>query len=245
MNKLENKTVLITGGSKGIGAQIAQTMAKEGAKVIINYNTDKANAEKIVSRIKEFGGKAIAIQADVTNKEAVKKLFTKSKEAFGPLTTLVNNAGIYKFESIESITENEFHNHFRTNVLSVFLTIQEALKHFDKNGGNIINISSIATVKATPMTSLYTATKNAVDGITNVLSQELGTKNIRINAILPGPTQTEGNQMNEEIKSFVIANTPLATIGKTTDVAQLAVFLASNESSFITGQKIGVSGGFA
>lgn len=244
MNKLENKIVLITGASKGIGSEIAKNMAKEGAKVIINYNNDKENAEKTVLKINEKGGNAIAIQADITNKANIETLFLKSKEKFGEITTLVNNAGVYKFEPIETITENEFHNHFNTNVLSVFLVIQEALKHFGENGGNIINISSIATVKATPMTSLYSATKSAVDAITNVLSKELGNKNIKINSILPGPTETEGNQMSQEIKEYVTSNTPLSKIGKKIDIAQLAVFLASDEASFITGQKIGVSGGF-
>ena len=244
MNKLENKVVLITGASKGIGAEIAKKIAKAGAKVIINYNTDKDGAEKVLLEIEKQGGEAISIHADVTKRENIEALFKKSKEAFGEITTLVNNAGVYKFEPVETITENEFHNHFNTNVLSVFLLIQEAMKHFDKTGGSIINIGSIATVKATPMTSLYSATKGATDAITTVLSKELGPKKIRINSILPGPTETEGNRMSEDIKSFVISNTPLNKIGETTNVAQLAVFLASNNASFITGQKIGVSGGF-
>ncbi|GGD12302.1 SDR family NAD(P)-dependent oxidoreductase [Hyunsoonleella pacifica] len=244
MKKLDDKVVLITGASKGIGAEIAKNMAKEGAKVIVNYNNDKVGAERVVLEIEKQGGKAIAINADVTNKEHIEVLFKKTKSIFGEITTLVNNAGVYKFEPIETITKDEFHNHFNTNVLSVFLLIQEAIKHFDNNGGNIINISSIATVKSTPFTSLYSASKGAIDSITNVLSQELGPKNIRINSILPGPTETEGNQMSQEIKSFVTSNTPLGKIGRTTDIAQLAVFLASNDASFITGQKIGVSGGF-
>nr|WP_240491753.1 SDR family oxidoreductase [Flavivirga aquatica] len=190
------------------------------------------------------GGVAIAIQADVTKSDDVKKLFTKSKEAFGEINILVNNAGTYKFEPIEMVTEKEFHNQFDTNVLSVLLTTQEAINYFEKNGGSIINISSVASVKATPMTSLYTATKSAVDGITRVLSKELGAKNIRINSILPGPTQTEGNPINTEMETFIIANTPLGRIGKTSDVSKLATFLASNDASWITGQKISISGGF-
>ena len=244
MKKLENKVVLVTGASKGIGAEIAKNMASAGAKVIVNYNSDKYGAEAVVLEIKEQGGEAVAIKADVTNKESVENLFKKSKEVFGNITTLVNNAGIYKFEPIGVVTEKEFHNHFNTNVLSVFLLIQEATKHFDEKGGHVINISSIATVKATPMAALYTASKSAVDAVTNVLSKELGGKNIRINSILPGPTETEGNQMSDDIRSFVIANTPLGKLGKTADVAKLAVFLASDDSLFITGQKIGVSGGF-
>lgn len=244
MNKLENKIVLVTGASKGIGAEIAKSMAKEGAKVIVNYNTDKVSAEKVVSEIKKLGGKAIPIKADITKKENVEILFNKSEEIFGKITTLVNNAGVYKFEPVEIVSEKEFYNHFSTNVLSVFLLTQEAIKHFDKKGGSIINISSIATVKATPMTSLYSATKAALDSITNVLSKELGPKNIRINSILPGPTETEGNQMNNDMKTFVISNTPLNKMGNKIDIADLAVFLASKNASFITGQKIGVSGGF-
>ncbi|WP_203258833.1 SDR family NAD(P)-dependent oxidoreductase [Hyunsoonleella ulvae] len=244
MKKLENKIALVTGASKGIGAEIAKNMAKEGAKVIVNYNTDKKGADKVVSEIKAQGGNAFSVQADVTKKDQIEMLFKTSNETFGRITTLINNAGVYKFEPIETITEDEFHNHFNTNVLSVFLLIQEAMKHFDENGGDIINISSIATVKPTPMTSLYSATKGAVDVLTHVLAQELGNKHIRVNAIQPGPTETEGNKMHKDVKAFVASNTPLGTIGTTTDVARLTVFLASHEASFITGQKIGVSGGF-
>ena len=244
MKKLENKVALITGASKGIGAAIAKNMAKEGAKVIVNYNTDEIGAQKIVSSIEEGGGVAVAIKANVSKFNEVKTLFEKAKHTFGPITTLVNNAGIYKFEPFEVITENEFHNHFNTNVLSVFLATQEAVLHFDTTGGNIINIGSVASVKATPMTSLYTATKSAVDAITNTLSKELGAKKIRVNSVLPGPTETEGNPINDDMKDYIIANTPLGGIGKTIDVAKLAVFLASDNASWITGQKISISGGF-
>lgn len=244
MNKLDNRVAIITGASKGIGAEIAKSMAKEGAKVIINYNSDNIGAEKVVAEIEKLGGKAIAIQANIANAEEVKNLFNKSKETFGEITTLVNNAGVYKFEPIDNVTENEFHNHFNVNVLSVFLTIQEAINQFENNGGCIINISSVASVKATPMASLYSATKGAVDAITRTLSKELGPKNIRVNSILPGPTETEGNQIGTEMKAFLIANTPLGRTGKTSDISQLAVFLASDDASWITGQKISVSGGF-
>ncbi len=244
MNKLENKVAIITGASKGIGAEIAKSMASEGAKAIINYNTDEIGAQKVVVEIEENGGKAIAIQANVANAKEVKSLFIKSKEVFGEITVLVNNAGIYKFEPIDSITENEFYNHFNVNVLSVFLSIQEAVNHFDDNGGCIINISSVASIKATPMASLYSATKGAVDAITRTLSKELGPKNIRINSILPGPTETEGNQIGTEMEAFIVANTPLGRTGKTSDISHLAVFLASDDASWITGQKISVSGGF-
>lgn len=244
MKRLEHKVALITGASKGIGATIAKKMASEGAKVIVNYHTDKVSAQNVVDEVKANGGDAIAIKADVSKATEVKNLFIKSKETFGSITTLVNNAGVYKFESIEAVSEEEFHNHFNTNVLSVFLSIQEAMPHFENKGGSIINISSVASVKATAMTSLYTATKSAVDGITKTLSKELGSKNIRINSILPGPTETEGNPINTDMKAYITANTPLGNVGKTTDISQLAVFLASEEASWITGQKISVSGGF-
>jgi 3-oxoacyl-[acyl-carrier protein] reductase/7-alpha-hydroxysteroid dehydrogenase len=244
MEKLENKVVLVTGASKGIGAQIAKNMAKEGAKVIVNFNTDRIGAEKVVSDILDKGGLALPIQADVSKRAGIQNLFKTIHEKFGKITTLVNNAGIYKFEPIAQVTESEFHNHFTTNVLSVFMLTQEAILQFDENGGNIINISSVATVKPTPMTSLYTATKGAVDGLTTVLAQELGAQNIRVNSILPGPTETEGNEITDEFKSFITQNTPLGRIGKKSDVAQMATFLASDNASFITGQKICVSGGF-
>ena len=244
MKTLENKVILVIGASKGIGAQIAENMAKQGAKIIVNYNNDTIGAEKIVSEITSQGGNAISIKADVSKEEDIEILFKTVNKTFGKVTTLVHNAGIYKFEPIEAVTEKEFHNHFNTNVLSTFLLTQKAIKHFDTNGGSIINISSIATVKPTPMTSLYTASKAAVDALTNVLAQELGNRNIRINSILPGPTETEGNQITEDIKSFVTTNTPLGKMGSKTDIAELAVFLASDKASFITGQKIGVSGGF-
>ncbi|WP_248722525.1 SDR family NAD(P)-dependent oxidoreductase [Seonamhaeicola sp. ML3] len=243
MKKLESKVVLVTGASKGIGAEIAKSMAKEGAKVIVNYKTDKTGAEKVVSSIEQVEGKAIAVRADITKKKDVETLFAASQEAFGEITTLINNAGVYKFEPVEAITEELFQEHFSTNVLGAFLVVQEALKSFS-SGGSIINISSIATVKPTPMTALYSATKGALDAATQVLAQELGAKNIRVNAVLPGPTQTEGNQMSEDVKTYVETNTPLGRIGITADVAGVAVFLASDEASFISGQKIGVSGGF-
>ncbi|WP_299049015.1 glucose 1-dehydrogenase [uncultured Polaribacter sp.] len=244
MKTLENKVILVTGASKGIGAQIAKNMAKEGAKIIVNYNSDAIEAEKVVSEITSQGGIAILIKADVSQQKDIEILFKTVNKTFGKITTLVHNAGVYKFEPIETVTEKEFHNHFNTNVLSTFLLTQKAINHFDENGGSIINISSIATVKPTPMTSLYTASKAAVDALTNVLAQELGNRNIRVNSILPGPTETEGNKITEDVKSYVTANTPLGKMGKKTDIAALAVFLASDKASFITGQKIGVSGGF-
>lgn len=245
MNKLKNKTAIVTGASKGIGAEIAKSMAREGAKVIVNYFSDQNGAESVVKTITENGGTAIALKANITNSEDVKNLFEESNKAFGELDILVNNAGVYNFEPIEVVTEKEFYHQFSHNVLSTIICIQEALKSFNKNGASIINISSIASVKPTPMSVVYSATKSAVDSITQTLSKELGVKNVRVNSILPGPTQTEGNQIaGTEIENFVVANTSLGRIGQPKDISELAVFLASDDSSWITGQKIGVSGGF-
>ncbi len=244
MKIVNNKVALVTGASKGIGAEIAKSLAQNGAQVIVNYNTDSLGAKSVINDIEKQGGTAIAIKGDLIKSDDVVSLFKNIKETYGKLDILINNAGVYQFEPVETITEQEFRRHFDTNVLSIFLTIQEALKHFNEHGGSIINISSVASVKATPMTSLYTATKSAVDGITRSLSKELGARNIRVNSILPGPTPTEGNQMNDDIKNFVTANTPLGKIGTSSDIAKLAAFLASDDAAWITGQKITISGGF-
>lgn len=245
MNKLKNKTAIVTGASKGIGAEIAKAMAREGAKVIVNYFSDHNGAESVVATITKNGGTAIAIKANITKSDDVKNLFEESNKAFGKLDILVNNAGVYNFEPIEVVTEKEFHHQFNHNVLSTIICIQEALKSFNKNGASIVNISSIASVKPTPMSLVYSASKSAIDSITQTLSKELGTRNIRVNSILPGPTQTEGNQISgTDIENFVVANTSLGRIGQPNDISELAIFLASDDSSWITGQKIGVSGGF-
>ncbi|SFD20457.1 SDR family NAD(P)-dependent oxidoreductase [Algibacter pectinivorans] len=245
MNKLKDKTAIVTGASKGIGAEIAKAIAKEGAKVIVNYFSDHNGAEPVVKTITKNGGTAIAIKANITKSEDVKNLFEQSNKAFGNLDILINNAGVYNFAPIEVVTEKEFYHQFSNNVLSTIICIQEALKIFNKDGASIINISSIASVKPTPMSVVYSASKSAVDSITQTLSKELGAKNIRVNSILPGPTQTEGNQIaGTEIENFVVANTALGRIGQPKDISELAIFLASNDSSWITGQKIGVSGGF-
>ncbi len=245
MNKLKDKTAIVTGASKGIGAEIAKAIAREGAKVIVNYFSDHNGAESVVKTITKNGGTAIAIKANITKSEDVKNLFEESNKAFGNLDILINNAGVYNFEPIEVVTEKEFYHQFSNNVLSTIICIQEALKIFNKDGASIINISSIASVKPTPMSVVYSASKSAVDSITQTLSKELGAKNIRVNSILPGPTQTEGNQIaGTEIENFVVASTSLGRIGQPKDISELAVFLASDDSSWITGQKIGVSGGF-
>lgn len=244
MKSLNNKTAIVTGASKGIGAEIAKTLALKGANVIVNYNQDKEGAEQVVAGILANSGKAISIQADVTKSEQVTTLFQQALDAYGGVDVLVNNAGVYQFEPLEMVTENEFNRQFTNNVWSALATSQEAAKHFT-NGGSIINISSIATAKATPMTVLYTATKGALDGITRVLSKELAAKNIRVNGVLPGPTATEGNPIeNTDMAAYVAGETPLGRIGYPKDIAPLVAFLASEEAAWITGQNIGISGGF-
>jgi 3-oxoacyl-[acyl-carrier protein] reductase/7-alpha-hydroxysteroid dehydrogenase len=244
MYSFKNKTVIITGASKGIGAEIATSLANKGANVVINYNKDQENAHKVAANIHKNNGTALCIKADVTNSNDVKSLFQQTKTEFGSIDAVVNNAGVYQFEPIENVTEKEFHRQINSNVLSVILTTQEALNYFTA-GGKIINISSIATKKPSPMTVLYTATKCAVDGITKTLAKELASRNILVNAILPGPTQTEGNQIiGSEMEGYVVSNTPLGRIGQPKDISGLVTFLISEEANWITGQTIGVSGGF-
>ncbi|MGY6649184.1 SDR family NAD(P)-dependent oxidoreductase [Wenyingzhuangia sp. IMCC45574] len=244
MKTLSNKTVIVTGASKGIGAQIAKDLAAKGASVVVNYNQDQTGAEKVVASILASEGKATAIKANVAATEEVASLFEQTVAIYGSVDVLVNNAGVYQFEPLETVTQEEFTRQFNTNVWSVLAASQEAIKHF-KNGGSIINISSIATKKATPMTVLYTATKAAVDGITSVLSKELAAKNIRVNGVLPGPTVTEGNPIaGTDMENYVASETPFGRVGVPKDIAPLVSFLASDESGWITGQAIGVNGGF-
>lgn len=245
MNKVKNKVTVITGASKGIGAEIAKAMGKEGAKVVVNYSSDKKSGEAVAEYIIKNGGTAIAIQADITKENDVKRLFNESEKKFGKIDTLINNAGVYKFEPVEVIIVKEFHRQFDSNVLGTILSIQEVLKHFNEKGGSILNISSVASIKATPMSLVYAASKSAVDSITRTLSKELGARNIRVNSILPGPTQTDGNQIiGTEMEDYIVGQTPLRRIGQPNDISTLAVFLSSDDASWITGQKISVSGGF-
>ncbi len=245
MNKLKGKTAIVTGASKGIGAEIAKYFAQNGAQVVVHYLSDEASAKVIVNNIKNNKGKAIICKADLTKSSDIAYLFTETEKHFGTIDILVNNAGVYHFEPFEMITETEYHRQMNANVFNVLFTSQKALHYFNKNGGSILNISSIATVKATPTAVLYTATKGAVDAITTTLAKELASKNIRVNAILPGPTPTEGNPIGgTDMESFIVANTPLGRLGNVTDIAETALFLAADSAGFITGQKIGVSGGF-
>jgi 3-oxoacyl-[acyl-carrier protein] reductase len=246
-NKLTGQVAVVTGASKGIGAEIAQELAGAGASVVVNYSSAKADADRVVDRISKQGGKAIAIQANVAKRAEVAQLFAVTVKAFGKVNILVNNAGVYAFAPLEEITEEQFHRHFDVNVLGLLLATQEAVKHFDPAGGSIINISSAVTSITPPNASVYTATKGAVDAITRTLAKELGPRKIRVNAILPGMIETEGVKsagMNEgAFRQAIEAQTPLGRIGQPNDIAPAAVFLASPEAAYITGETLRIAGG--
>lgn len=248
MSKLKNKVAVVTGASKGIGASIAKHFAAEGAKVVVNYASSKESADKVVKAITDNGGIAIAVQADVSNEADVTRLFDETEKAFGGLDILVNNAVAQGYAPIEQISVAAFHQSFNVNVLGPILTIQAALKLFGNKGGNIINISSGASKYPLPGASLYSATKAALDAFTIALSKELGAKNIRINSILPGATETEGAASagvtpGSEYEKMFVAKTPLGRRGQPEDIAKAVVFLASDDAAWITGEQISVSGG--
>ncbi len=247
MKKLDGKIAVVTGASKGIGASIAKHLAAEGAAVVVNYASSKEGAERVVDEIASVGGKAIALQADVTKKAEVEQLFAKTQHVFGRLDILVNNAGIYEYLPIEDITEEHFHNHFDLNVLGLILTSQAGVKHFGSEGGSIINISSIASTTTPATASVYSATKAAVDAVTKSLAKELGPRKIRVNSINPGMVVTEGIQaagvIGSDYQKQVEAQTPLGRIGQPQDIAPAAVFFASSDSAWITGETLHISGG--
>jgi 3-oxoacyl-[acyl-carrier protein] reductase len=247
MSKLADKVAIVTGASKGIGAGIAKAMAEAGASVVVNYASSREGADRVVAEIVGKGGKAIAIHGDVSKAEDVKKLFAETKTAFGTVDILVNNAGVYRFAPIEEIAEEEFHREFNINVLGVILTTQEAVKNFGPKGGNIINIASTAVSMNMPTTALYTASKAAVESLTKVLSKELGPRNIRVNTISPGGVETEGVHdlgiLGTDFEKQMIAQTPLGRMGQPGDIAPIAVFLASPDSGWLTGETLSVSGG--
>ncbi|MXV16983.1 SDR family NAD(P)-dependent oxidoreductase [Hufsiella ginkgonis] len=247
MSKLKNKVAIVTGASKGIGASIARYFAAEGAKVVVNYASSKEGADKVVKAITDNGGTAISVQGDVSKGADVTRLFEETKHAFGTLDILVNNAGIYQYAPVEQVTEASFHQQFNINVLGSLLAIQAALALFGDQGGTIINISSEAGKTPLPTGSVYSATKAALDAITISLSKEFSGKNIRINSILPGVVETEGSHsagfIGSDAETKLVANTPLGRTGQPEDIAKVAVFLASDDAAWITGEKISVSGG--
>ena len=248
MSKLTGKVAVVTGASKGIGAGIAKGLGAAGAAVVVNYASSKEDAERVVAEITRKGGQAIAIQGDVSKSADVQRLFAETEQAFGALDVLVNNAGVYQFEPIESVTEAEFHREFDTNVLGPILVTQEALKHFRPEGGSIINIGSVASQATPPQSVVYSATKGAVDAITRVLAKELADRKIRVNAINPGGVETEGVHragiIGSDFEKQMIAGTPLGRLGQPEDIAPIAVFLASEDAGWLTGETLVASGGF-
>ena len=247
MSDLKGKVAVVTGASKGIGAEIARALAAQGASVVVNYASAKDGADKVVAEISKSGGKAIAVKADVAKSAEVKQLFAETKKAYGRVDVLVNNAGVYKFLPLEDNTEDEFHREFNINVLGTLLATQEAAKHFGPNGGSVINLSSVASDKGLPGSSIYSATKGAVDSLTRVLATELGPRKIRVNAIRPGGVETEGVHaigiIGSDFEKQMVAETPLGRIGQPDDIASVAVFLASDASKWLTGEKLTASGG--
>jgi len=246
MSKLTGKVAVVTGASKGIGASIAEHLAAEGAAVVVNYGSSKAGAEGVVKRISEGGGKAVALQADVSKPDDIKRLFEETDGAFGKLDVLVNNAGVYEFLPLEAITPEHFHKQFDLNVLGLLLTTQEAVKHMG-SGGSIINISSIVGRMPVAPATVYSATKAAVDALTVTLSQELGPRKIRVNSLNPGMVETEGLHTagfaESDFRKMLEAQTPLGRIARPEDVARAAVFFASDDAGWVTGQSLILSGG--
>jgi 3-oxoacyl-[acyl-carrier protein] reductase len=246
--KLEGKVAVVTGASKGIGAGIALDLAAEGAAVVVNYSLSKEGADRTVYDITRKGGKAVAVQANVAKQSDIQRLFSETKKAFGRLDILVNNAGIYDFVPLEAVTAEHFHKLFDLNVLGLILTTQEGVKHFGPEGGSIINISSLASLYGVPNGAVYSATKAAVDAVTRSLAKELGPRRIRVNSINPGMVQTEGWHASgigeSEMRRQVEALTPLGRLGEPRDIAPAAVFLASSDSAWITGETLYITGGF-
>jgi 3-oxoacyl-[acyl-carrier protein] reductase len=245
--KLDGKVAVVTGASKGIGAGIAKQFAAEGAAVVINYASDKQGADRIVDEISKGGGEAIAIQGNVAKKADVERLFAEAEKAFGKIDILVNNAGVYEFVPLQEVTEQQFHRMFDTNVLGMLLATQEALKHFNADGASIINISSLASSLTPPTAVVYNATKGAVDAITRTLAKELGPQRIRVNSINPGMVVTEGvvtgGYHEGDMRKMFESLTPLGRVGETDDISPAAVFFASDDSKWVTGETLVIAGG--
>jgi 3-oxoacyl-[acyl-carrier protein] reductase len=244
---LRGKAVIVTGASKGIGAEIARELARAGASVTVNFATDGAGAEKTMREIREHGGQAITVKANVSVRSDVENLFVESNEEFGRIDVVVNNAGVYSFGPLESVKEEEFTRQFQTNVLGALLMSQEAIKHFPPAGASIINIGTAGTQAVLPGTVLYTSTKGALDSITRVLAKELGPRQIRVNSINPGGTETEGAHaigvMGTDFQKHLVTQTPLGRFGQPSDIGPIAVFLASDAARWLTGEILIASGG--
>ena len=249
MAKLTGKVAVVTGASKGIGAEIAKALAAEGAAVVVNYASSREGADRVVKAIIEGGGKAVAVQANVDKAADVERLFAETEKALGPANILVNNAGVYEFGPLDGITEESFHRHFNINVLGLLLASQAAARHFGDNGGSIINIGSAISTALPANTAVYSSTKGAVDAVTGVLAKELGPKKIRVNSLNPGLVVTEGTKtagtVGGEFEEQAVKDTPLGRTGQPNDIAPVAVFLASDDAGWVTGQLLQVSGGLS
>jgi 3-oxoacyl-[acyl-carrier protein] reductase len=249
MGKLQGKVAIVTGASKGIGAAIAKAYAEEGAAVVVNYASSRAGADKVVSEITGKGGKAVAVGGNVAKAADVKVLFEETKKNFGRLDVLVNNAGVFNFFPIDNFTEEEYRRQFDTNVLGPFLTTKESLSYFGPEGGSIINVSSVVAFAPPPASSVYSATKAALDNITRVLAGELGPRKIRVNSLNPGGVETEGTHsagiIGSDFEKEMAKRAALGRIGQPDDIAKVAVFLASGDAGWITGDRVTASGGYA
>ena len=246
MARLKDKVAVVTGASKGIGAAIAEKFAEEGASVVVNYARSEKEANQVVDRIRQKGGKAVAVKADLSKVSEIKPLFEKAQQEFGHIDIVVNNAGIYEFSPLDSITEEHFNRQYDLNVKGLIFATREAVNRFDGRGGSVINVSSVVSTAPTPNGSVYASTKAAVDAITRSLAAELGSRKIRVNSVLPGPVETEGASAIPGVKDFfsnLAAQTPLGRVGQPEDIASTVAFLASDESGWITGQAIYTSGG--
>jgi 3-oxoacyl-[acyl-carrier protein] reductase len=247
--KLEGKVAVVTGASKGIGAGIAKALAEEGASVVVNYSSSKQAAERVVADIALNGGKAIAVQGDMSKQEHIERLFSETRGAFGRLDILVNNAGVYEFAPLEGVTEELFHRQFNLNVLGLLLTTKEAVKPMGPEGGSIINVGSGASSWLLPNSTVYAATKAGVDAITGVLAKELGPRRIRVNSINPGMIETEGvhaaGLVGTDFQKMVETQAPLGRMGQPDDIAPAAVYLASSDSKYMTGERLLVAGGLS
>ena len=248
MSKLTGKVAIVTGASKGIGASIARHFAAEGAAVVVNYAASRDGADRVVADITTAGGRAIAVQGDVAKRADIDRLFAETTKAFGAADILVNNAGVFEFGPLEAATEAEFHREFDINVLGTLLATQAAVNQFGPNGGSIINLSSVVATNPPPNSVIYSATKGAVDTLTRALASELGPRKIRVNAIAPGGVETEGTHrvgmIGSDFETELVAGTPLGRLGQPDDIAKVAVFLASDDAAWVSGERIAVAGGW-
>ena len=247
MKALQNKIALVTGASKGIGAAIAIAFAAAGARVVVNYRQDEVGAADVVSDIITLGSEAVAVQADISRLRDVERLFATTADCFGAPDIVVNNAGSFHHGEFEALTQEEMQQQINVNLLGTLMVCQHAIRHFPAHGGSIINLSALNSKNSTPGSVLWAATKGAVDTLTQGLARELGARNIRVNALAPGMILTEGllaaKRMSPQLKAQLLAATPLGRFGLPEDVAQVALFLASEESAYVSGERVMISGG--